>query len=42
MTAKTVRIANLHTQLQEIVGDDAMALVVNMLDQAAPTSTLVS
>ena len=39
ITAKMEHIADLHLQLHEMVGDDAMRLVANMLDQdAVPAS----
>jgi hypothetical protein len=38
LTAKLERIADLHIELRELVGDEAMILVDNMLKQADPVS----
>ena len=42
ITAKMEHIADLHIKLRGIVGDEAMQLIVNTLDQAAPASTIPS
>ena len=41
ITAKMERIADLHVELHEIVGDDAMRLVANMLDTVTVSTSPV-